>query len=130
MTERTMVAMLAMPRLPTPMAMREPGGRLASKCPAVSSRRRAPGMSEMERSGKCCRMGRSRWNGILESYRTVWFSAALANTGCRVNLEKDYHEPDDQIAGRGCVGPEAEGDSTRHLGRAIRIASSGKGLGA
>ena len=36
-TERTMVAMLAMPRLPTPMAMRDPGFRFAPK-PAGSFR--------------------------------------------------------------------------------------------
>ena len=51
-TARTMVAMLVMPRLPTPMATRAPGFNLDANCAEVSSFRTAAGISAMERSGK------------------------------------------------------------------------------
>ena len=54
-TALTMVAMFAMPRLPTPSATRAPGWSFDPKPEDESCECTSPGMSWMRRSGKCWR---------------------------------------------------------------------------
>ena len=66
-----MVAMLAMPRLPTPMAMLEPGARCAPNLELVSSREMVPEMSEIFLSGKCWRTVTRRGSVVVVTSSSV-----------------------------------------------------------
>src|SRR5438105_15617766 len=63
-----MVAMLVMPRLPTPIATRAPGFSREAKGAADNSFRTVAGMSRMLRSGKFWRTSRRRENCIALLY--------------------------------------------------------------
>src|SRR6058998_159375 len=69
-TALAIVAMLAMPRLPTPMATREAGFSLAANGDSESCLRTSAGMSRIARSGKFWLTKRSRENCMAEVYQT------------------------------------------------------------
>src|ERR1041385_5804310 len=85
-TEWTMVAMLAMPRLPTPMATLEPGARCAPNLELVSSRKIVPGMSEIFLSAKCCRTDTKRGN-IYRELREIVYATLSPLTPAPQKLE-------------------------------------------
>src|SRR5580704_3266521 len=63
-----MVAIFEMPRLPTPMAMRDPARTRAPNSRPLSCRKTSARTSGMERSGKCWRTGSMRGRGIVSGY--------------------------------------------------------------
>src|SRR5262245_34225389 len=60
-----MTSMLWMPRLPTPIAMRDPGARRAAKLEALSCFSTSAGTSAMRRSGNFCRVTKRRGNRMI-----------------------------------------------------------------
>src|SRR5262245_2287554 len=60
-----MIAIFEIPRLPTPIATREPGLRPPAIPLASSSARTAPGISASFRRGKCWRTGTNTLESIL-----------------------------------------------------------------
>src|SRR5271166_2513473 len=64
-----MVATLAMPRLPTPKAIRAPGRTRAEKPAAANCLRTSSATFGSRRSGNFCLTGRSLGNCILQEYK-------------------------------------------------------------
>src|SRR5271168_4897401 len=64
-----MVARLAMPRLPTPKAIRAPGRTRAAKSVAANCLRTSSATFGNRRSGNICLTGRSLGNCILQEYK-------------------------------------------------------------
>src|SRR5271155_3144440 len=64
-----MVARLAMPRLPTPKAIRAPGRTRAAKSAAPNCFRTSSATFGSRRSGNFCLTGRSLGNCILQEYK-------------------------------------------------------------
>src|SRR5579864_328600 len=93
-TERTMTARLAMPRLPTPMAMRDPGLRFAPKCPAASSRAIVPGRSRRRRSGKFWWTVSKRENGIIRAYNAARSHRSAVDEVLRSGRDDDCRRGD------------------------------------
>ncbi len=67
-TAFTIVAVLEMPRLPTPMAMRAPHGNPFGDPERANSSRICPGISAMARLGKYCSARTNRGKFTIKSY--------------------------------------------------------------
>src|SRR5713101_8165845 len=76
-TERTIVAILVMPRLPTPIATRAPGLARPLKGEFTSSLKTAGRTSRMPRSGKCWRTSRRRGSSMPELYQARFGRTAI-----------------------------------------------------
>src|ERR1700733_4806839 len=72
-----MVAIFAIPRLPTPTAMWAPACTRDANCRVVSGRTTSPRTSGMDRSGKCWRTGSMRGSGMISGYRLRPLAADL-----------------------------------------------------
>src|SRR5580704_4873077 len=68
-----MVAIFEMPRLPTPMAMRDPARTRDPNSRSLNCRKASARTSGMDRSGKCWRTGSMRGNGIFSGYLLAAF---------------------------------------------------------
>ena len=103
-----MVAMLAMPRLPTPNATRAPGGTREANWRSPSWRKTSPRTSGRERSGKCWRTGSMTGNGMFSGYSLALLAGRLWGLWARRPFVLMLFHPDASSVKDDAFGLQAE----------------------